>query len=509
MAKQLTNFLSLFTFLCFALSLQACADVKPKANKVKPKTDSQKSKNLEPYRSQDGIFSLSMPKGWKINSRNTENTIVLLIKDQAGISFVDFLATTVDKNMDSVELAKKVLSDLKLPNKGFKINLAATLKDHKMTTMDFNYVNSKNIVIRNRYYFSVDGNCALVKGYGTAFTDFDKKKPILLSILNKIKLMEQKPDVTLLKPKPDTKNLPDEPFQFDTVSYNAQDNSCSIIMPKGWKAAGGKGRIIVTSQDGGTGFTFFVSDFIGEGSIPYLDSSKLPGNHLSYCGPTKAMAHVLKLFGSSNVRSLERYNDDVKANQISRMINRNSEAEYSVLTYTNSNGINCKGFFDIINLKPLYSGQWCTIYAGIWAPASQFERYILSLIDMWESFEINEAWAREYIKQGLANLKRLMAKTIAMARNNAEEIRKMNLSVFEEKGKSGDYINYIRSKVILGQQDFINGMEGSPIYSTDGQGLSKDGVRIAEGQHVDYPNFNPSDLIKIDSRDIYEGVFKK
>ncbi|MDQ7824131.1 MAG: hypothetical protein RDV48_15120 [Candidatus Eremiobacteraeota bacterium] len=468
------------------------APTKPKekttAKQVPAKPEARKSQDLQYYLSRDKTYSLYIPRGWTVTSDDNKNGKLITASAPCGLPCIVFYSCTITAEFDAVAFSKAILSTSTKYFSDIKITEAFATKDRKRVTLEFQYTYGSKELDKCRYYVTTEGTSALVMECSATAAEFKKQKPLLISMLSKIKLMSP-PQAAAAPAKPDIRNNPDAPFLYEMVPYTSQDGSCRISIPNGWKVTAGKGAMLVTSPDGGSGFAFSTTNFIGQGNVPYLDSGSLPGLHYSYRGPAESMSLVLGLFGSSNIR-YSRYSNNAQAATVSALLRREAESEYAVMTYTSKKGVNTEGFFDITTMKPLASGQWGVMYEGIWAPRSQYNRYLLTLVDMWESFSINEEWAAEYVRQGVENLKRLAADTIAKSRRYAEEIRQANTAAFQERMRSGDYIDYKRSSMIRGQQDWVSGIEGGSVYTSDSDGLNRDGRRIIEGQGANYHNFD-------------------
>src|SRR4030067_1128425 len=147
---------------------------------------------------------------------------------------------------------------------------------------------------------------------------------------------------------------------------------------------------------------------------------------------------------------------------------------------------------------------------GIWAPQSKFAQYLPSLIKIAESFQINQQWSSEYVRQGMENLRGLMKKTSSMMSRYAEEMRQSSLAAHQNRMKSSDFTSYKFSTYMRGQQEWVTGLEGGKIYTTDHWGLSSGGKSLIEGPPFNYYNYQgdaryghiPVDI----SREVFEAV---
>jgi hypothetical protein len=292
---------------------------------------------------------------------------------------------------------------------------------------------------------------------------------------------------------------------------SAPDGTCSLLVPEGWKLAAGKGAALCNTPDGDTGFIFTVIEFVGKSQIPHFDSSTISGNlRYNYMPPIDALMVAMQHFGSSNPRAVERYSNPAAANQATALLKRRTDAEIAVVSYNSKNGVACVGYFDVLGSYPTAAGQWGIIPLGIWAPASQFGRSLPSLIKVAESFQINQQWASDQVRQGMANLREQMKRTSSMMSRYAEEMRQSSLAAHQNRMKSMDFISYKFSTYMRGQQEWVTGLEGGKIYTSDHWGLSCGGQTIVEGPPFNYYNYQgdvqhghiPVDI----SREVYEAV---
>jgi hypothetical protein len=146
---------------------------------------------------------------------------------------------------------------------------------------------------------------------------------------------------------------------------------------------------------------------------------------------------------------------------------------------------------------------------GFWAPASQFARYLFSLLKIAESYRLNEKWAKEYVRQGQERVREMMKKTSSMMSRYAEEMRQSNLASHQNRMRSDDFISYKHSTYMRGEQEWVTQVEGGTMVTTDHWGLSVRGRYAVEGRPFNYYNFQGEKygLIPVDiSREVYEKV---
>ncbi len=71
----------------------------------------------------------------------------------------------------------------------------------------------------------------------------------------------------------------------------------------------------------------------------------------------------------------------------------------------------------------------------------------------------------------------------------AEEMRQSSLASHQNRIRSSDLISYKFSTYMRGEQEWVTGLEGGRIYTSDHWGLSSGGKTIVEGPPFNYYNY--------------------
>jgi hypothetical protein len=366
--------------------------------------------------------------------------------------------------------------------------------------------------MRARLYFMPNHPEARIFGYEAEASRFAARQPEMVSVLANFTLLDAK---QFPAPAATPAGQVAAPIRFELQPRRLADGSATLRLPPSWQMAGAQGRVLGASADGGTGFAFSTGEFWGASSIPYFDPSRLPHViHAPYMPPADALAALMKQVGSRDIRAVERAADPQRAAVVAAGLGRRAEVETASFTYTNAQGVRCKGYFEIIGFAPLPSGQWGILYFGVWAPQAQFERHLPALAEIAGSYRLNERWAADYIARGVENLRRQMARTSQMMADTARSAREALTAAFEERQRSNDYIDYRRTMTIRGEQEWVSQAEGGALYRSDHWGLSREGQTVVEGQPYNYYNYqghNPrtgEQMTPVDSsREMYERVY--
>jgi hypothetical protein len=463
--------------------------------------------NYEYHVTDDGAFGLYRPKGWKVGTQRYPNGRMVFVTDPKDLSHVNMIfLESVDRKHDSVTFAGATLKNVNKQIPDLKLLEARSSRDRMHTVVKVQRSGPKNILIEGRYWFNVKHPTALVFGYEAPAKQFREMVPSLLTIIANITVLDEQTYKRLASQRKENR-----PTLLPMKQVSAPDGTCSLMVPEGWKLTAAKGAVLCTSPDGDVGFIFTIIDFVGQSQIPYFSSSSIPGNlRYNYMLPTDALMVAMKHFGSSNPRAMERYSNQSWAAQASTYLKRRADAEIAVVSYTSKNGVSCVGYFDVLGLRPTSTGQWGIIPTGFWAPQSQFARYFPSLIKIAESFRINQQWASEYVRQGMAKVREMTKNTSSMMSRYAEEMRQSSLASHQNRMKSSDFTSYKFSTYMRGEQEWVTGLEGGKIYTSDHWGLSSGGQTLVEGPPFNYYNYQgdaqhghiPLDI----SREVFEAV---
>jgi hypothetical protein len=462
--------------------------------------------NYEYHVTEDGAFGLYKPKGWKVGTQRYPNGRMISVTDEKTLSYASmvFLENT-DPNQDSVTFASATLKNVSKQIPDLKIQEARSSSDRMNTMVRYQRSGPGNVVIEGKYCFNIKRPNSVVFGYESSAKHFKEMVPTLLTVISNINLLDDQAYRKLVSQRQDQ-----TPTLLPMKQTSAPDGTCSLLVPEGWNLTAGKGAALCNSPEGDSGYIFSVIEFVGQSQIPYFNSSTLPGNlRYNYMPPTDALIIAMKNLGSSNHRVLERQPNPSRAMQATALLKRKADAEIAVISYTSKKGTPCVAYFDVSSLHPTAAGQWAIMPMGFWAPQSQFARSLPSLIKIAESFQMNERWASDQVRQGMASLREQMKKTSSMMSRYAEEMRQSNLAGHQNRMKSMDFTSYKFSTYMRGQQEWVTGLEGGKIYTSDQSGLSSGGQTIIEGPAFNYYNYQGEKYghIPVDSsREVFEAM---
>jgi len=470
---------------------------------------------MEKYTASDDTFALYKPRGWKVDSRVLENGKIITVSDPGSDSRVVMRILKMrNPGENSKSFVSSTLKYFRSTVSALKLAWARSTTDKRRAVIEIRYTSSRKIPIRGRYYFNTQYPDATVFGYEAPDKEFEKRKPLLLSMLS---------NFTILDPSIAAKQSVDSTPRKKTLDLRmakavSADRSFSLLVPKGWKLEGAKGQVLCTTPgDGIAGFISTSIAFWGPSKVPYFDGSRIQGViHAPYTPPVDALILAMRETGSRNHQVLERVSDPARAREATAALKRGIDVERASLAFDSRTGVRCQGIYDVSGFRPLPSGQWGIGVSGIWAPQKEFAEYLPSLLKMAESYRIDQQFAAEYVRRGLENLRRLTRETAEKSAQSAREIRESSMAAYQERQKSMDYIDYKRTGTIRGEQEWLSQVEGGTLYKSDHWGLSREGKSVVEGREFNYYNFkgqNPrynETMTPVDiSREVYESVYGK
>jgi hypothetical protein len=434
---------------------------------------------------------------------------MVFVYDQKGLSYVSLLfLEKVDSNVDSVTFAGATLKNVMKQMPNLKILEARSSRDRMRTVVKYQRPGTQNTLMEGKYVFNVKRPTGLVTVYEAPAKHLKERVSTLLTVVANITILDDQAYNQAYQ-KLASQSGSTGPKQLPMRERAAQDRTCWLKVPEGWSLTAAKGAAACTSPDESIGYLFTVIGFVGQSQIPYFDSRNIPGLHYNYMRPIDALIVASRHTGATNHRVIERYPNQDFAMQASVFLKKQMDAEIVLMSYTNKNGVPCVGYFDVLGSSPDYAGQWSIMPKGFWAPAPQFAQYLPTLLEIAESFRINEQWAKEYVRRGMEKVREMMKNTSSMMYRYSQEMRASSSAGFQNRMNSKDYTSYKFSTYMRGEQDWVTSLEGGTVLTSHHWGLTVNGRTTIEGPPFNYYNFQGEKygLIPVDSsREVFEAV---
>jgi hypothetical protein len=477
----LRKFLFITVVFFFALAIipavSSCSDSKNKKTKMP----------MVKWVSPQGVVSVLKPKEWNVEESYTGNSANVVICDHSRTTGVTFFVSRNDAGItDSLYLLAENARNNQKKFPDFKCDKtwAASDKSRAITEVSFS---AKGTPVSGKFYYFVNPNQLLIMSYQAPGDIFSEYKGMLLTILNNINFYDQHEEQkrTQSVKQPSRKSI--QPVQAQMVWRQASDGSARFMAPVNWQYQAQKGKALVGSEQEDAGFVFTsVEAFARDPGV------RVPGVLISrYLPPNQFIGLFLSNFGQAkNVQIIEQKPDHKTVQEGMQFLKTQCEAQDLVVKFSAKSGRSCLATFKVITAYPAtFSGQWWSIVTGFWALEDRFAAYVPLLENIAKSYQINEAWSRNYIQSGLANLRRLKQKT-QQAIQELHQARYDQQRSWEANQARKDYSNWKFSQYLRGESDWVSNLEGGKVYHADSWGTKDTWTGdYYEGSSYNYVNF--------------------
>lgn len=272
-------------------------------------------------------------------------------------------------------------------------------------------------------------------------------------------------------------------------SQRLSDGSAIVGLPAGWTCRTiGAGAFVAEAPNGGGSFCVasvsVISPRLGV-RVPgaFISERLQPAAAVRFLGQQSGLATAIR-FEEIKPRA------DLAA-QMRRVYTVGPvDAAELVYTFTAADGNRRKGYSLAVSLGTRLQTNWALWHMSVSAPVGQFDAMLPTFVAMIESFRVDDQFAMNYVAQGMARLRQLQKETAAKIAQNARDIRAMMQAAYDERQRSQDYIDYIRTQYIRGESDWISTVEGGAVYHTDSWGTRNTATgEYYQGSPYDYVRF--------------------
>ena len=443
-------------------------------------------------------FVLYLPQGWDAVEKAEEGRLTLLVKDAAGDFAAELTYSPAAPSADGEVAA--VVKRLAGRFPGLNLANAMRSRDGGRIVFDGTFADPRKGPREFRCWITSGADRLLYSRIEGPAGRLAERRELLLSVLSNVRVMRG----TFAESGGPAGAAP------ALRPYRLRDGSASFSIPQGWQVQD-LGRTQFVSADPGGRWSFMVAK--AEMVSPQMGINA-PGLFvLPYTTPHEALARLCATLGIATnmkflwVQKLEDLERQAAQGGLSAAI------EAFLYTCDGRTGP-AKGFtFGMAFYSRV--GTWSLNHFTVAGPAAEFDGFAPHFADMLQSYRIDQAWVGDYIRRGLENLRHLQRQTSQIVARNAQEIRQMMQSAYEERQTSQDYIDYQRTSYIRGEQDWISSVEGGTVYHSDSWGLTNTATGdFYKGQPFDYVHFqgqNPKyreTMTPIDSRELWEKAIR-
>lgn len=446
---------------------------------------------------QEASFVLYAPDGWTCTESADEGIRTVSVTDPAS-TYEAALSYGSAASADIVAQARAVVATLAKECPGLQLGDSMCSRDRTRVMFDGTYAHDRKGRRDLRCWLSVQGGSFCLSRIEGPHGRLDEAKQLLLTVLS---------NVRLTRGSFGPEGSPESSIPL--VLYRLSDGSASFKKPRDWAVQEmGSGQFVASDRTGSSSFIAAAVEVLS----PNLGVS-YPGAIVSrFLRPHEALRYLAAQQGITTDMQFSEINPhhDLEQ-QMSQVYTLGSViVEDFVYTCRTAAG-RTKGFTFGISFGSRLGTNWTFRHLTVAAPAEGFDLLIPAFTEMLASYQIDEAWARDYVRAGQARLRQMQRRTAELVSRNAQEIRETMQAAYDERQRSLDYIDYQRTNYIRGQQDWVSALEGGTVYHTDNWGTKNTGTgEHWEGQPFDYVHFtgeNPKyreQMTPIDSRQLWE-----
>ncbi len=297
------------------------------------------------------------------------------------------------------------------------------------------------------------------------------------------------------------------------VTYRLTEGSASFKVPRDFRVHElGRGHFVATDPSGLHSFAVADASFL----TPRMGVRPAGTIVSPYLEPHRALPFLMSAAGlASDMRADRVFPRKDLANAMARVYTAGPVSIEEFLHSSTVKGRRCRGYTFGISFGSRLDTNWSLTHLSVGAPAEEFDRRLPTFVEMLFSYRVDDAWAKQYVANGLARLRQLQQETARIVTRNAQEIRSMMQAAYDERQKSQDYIDYQRTSYIRGTSDWISSTEGGAVYHSDSWGTKN----LATGERWDGQPYNAVNfegqspkhderLTAIDSRELYEKALR-
>ena len=439
-------------------------------------TSQQWLRSLRKAVTQRAGFIVYVPPGWSANETINGQHRILTVSDGSG----QYTATVrcgrdPSGNNNAYQAAAMMLRDVRRQNSGFALGEARTeARTGKM------YV-SGTYVDRN------GGRKEFL-----SWTTTEKGKCVFWQIAGpqgRLQAMRQKLVTILTNVKVGKKAFgatPEGP-KLRLVRRQFRDGSGSIAIPADWVLQDfGKGAFVARSRADTMGF----SSYMFEALTPQV-GVRPRGIPVSWClRPKQAVGFFARHLGTARVTGFTTVRQRPDLERLARQFYTVGPVVVEELGYGFVGKAGPSTGYSLgVSFGHRVNCNWKFWNVMVWGRNDLFAKYPADMLAMVGSYRIHGEFVQKYVRDGMQKVREMRRQTMEIVRRNAEYIRQVNYAAHTNRMRSSDYTDYLFTRYMRGEQDWISSREGGRVVRSDNWGVHvpPDGRTILP---VNYVNFN-------------------
>jgi len=410
---------------------------------------------MKKFVSEQASFILYLPEGWTASEGASGGFRTLFITDPAGKYGAAMFHGVSPTGNDLVALARRFIGNVGQQFPDLQIRNPMVSNDKTQIVYDGVFTLPQRGRREFRAWISGSGGNFIYSSVEAPEAELAGIKQLLLTILSNVRVMKGAFGEA-------------SPSRVALVQRRLSDGSAYFQIPQNWQYQEfGKGSFAAKDPTGA--YSFIVAT--AQALDPRMRVTA-PGVFVSsYLPPHRAMQFFATAGGwAANIQFLEVIPKHDLARQIGQVYTAGPvTAEEFLYTFV-AQGRKSKGYTFGVSFGSRLGTNWSFWHITVGGPLEGFDSFAPTFVTMMQSYKIDDQFARNYIAQGMARLREMQKQTAALVSRNAQEIRQMMQSAYDERQRSMDYIDYQRTNYIRGQQDWVSHVEGGTVYHTDSWG---------------------------------------
>lgn len=457
------------------------------------------------YISPQGNVVLYKPAAWQVREEGNPQACDVQVSDPQGKVLVKQSLRINPQGHNLLAMLRALCQPVQANCPDFQFEEGWLAPQGNRAVFAFTYTHPQLGPREGRAWLTAEGQLGLISLAETPAGQFGPYKPLLLSILANIKIMKN--GFLPVGTGTGSQVMPLRPYRLG-------DGSATFALPPHWSYQD-LGRTHFLAKDAARQSSFMV--LAVEVLSPRLGVQVPNVPVLPFLPPDQALATLASRQGLlANLQFVERWPRPDLSQLISQVYTAGPVQAAELLYTFTDQGRRCQGYTLGICFGSRLDTGWRFWHLTFTAPAEQFSAMVPTFLAMAQAYHIDDAYAQQYIANGLRRLRELQAQTAAVVSRTRQEISAMMQAAYDERQRSQDYIDYQRTNYIRGQQDWISHLEGGTIYHTDSWGTKNTYTgQTWEGAPFNYFHYqgeNPryrESLTPIDNRRLYDQVFGK
>lgn len=467
-------------------------------NKQANPAGGQEAAPMEKYVTKEASFVLYMPKGWTAAEGVQQGFRTLTVTDPSGQFEAAMFYGSSPAGGDLPATAKYLIDQTSRRFGDLSLRTAMKSKEAGRLTFDGVYTDPQRGKREFRCWLSGQAGDFTCLRIDAPQGRLSEKRQLLLTILSNVKVT-----------KGAFKGEDAPAAQVTLVGHQLSDGSASFKIPQGWTVReSGAGQFVATDPSGTSSFISANVTLItpqlgvrppGVPIAPYMS----PHETLQFLTTQAGIASNMKFLGITPRQDL--------AQQMAQVYTTGPVAVEDFFYTCTTQAGPVKGYTLGISFGSRLGASWSFRHITVAAPQDKFDALAPAFADMFQSYTISNEYAKQYVARGMARLREMQQQTSRIVSRNADEIHEMMQAAYEERQRSGDYIDYQRTNTIRGEQDWVSSIEGGTVYHTDTWGTKNTSTgETWQGQPYDYVHFegeNPKyneQMTPVDTRELWE-----